>query len=256
MPAKYPQFILLGDSLVEYSSYLQDGFCFGAALAKHCARRLEVVNRGLCGYNTAIELHILHELMPSPDEARVDYVLVLLGANDACLPDDASQQHIPVDSFKQNIRRIITHASITQHHPKILLVTPPPVHEVHLAADERPKGLKLSRHMDLTAQYAAAVREVAHDFQAQNVCLIDLWTALITAAKSVENSEDDDLQLGTLKLGYSEGLRQHLIDGLHLTGRGYEVFWNLLKPHVGTDWPHDPTDYSSWIFPHWRVAPS
>lgn len=254
MARDYPQFILLGDSLVEYSSYLQDGFCFGAALAKHCARRLEVVNRGLCGYTTTNELHFLHDLMPGPDKARVDYVLVLIGANDACLPGDVSQQHISVENFRQNMRDIVNHPSITQHRPKLLLVTPPPLHEVHLDAADRAKGSSLSRHLKVTAQYAAAVREVANEYQGQNVCLIDLWTALITAAKSTDEFEGDDLVLGTMQQGYSEGLRQLLVDGLHLTGKGYEIFWKLLEPHVGTEWANDATGHT-WIFPHWRLAP-
>jgi len=35
MSAKtYPQFLLLGDSIVQYASFVKDGFSFGAALAE------------------------------------------------------------------------------------------------------------------------------------------------------------------------------------------------------------------------------
>lgn len=73
---RYPQFLLLGDSIVQYSSFLRDGFSFGAVLEERewaslslpgfisyplsfsctpevsadlvdCQRRVDVVNRGL-----------------------------------------------------------------------------------------------------------------------------------------------------------------------------------------------------------------
>lgn len=53
----YPQFVLLGDSLIQYSTHLhaqndsegrpveQRNFSFGAALAERVERRLDIVNR-------------------------------------------------------------------------------------------------------------------------------------------------------------------------------------------------------------------
>jgi hypothetical protein len=32
MSKQYPQFILFGDSIIQFSSLLRDGFCFGAGL--------------------------------------------------------------------------------------------------------------------------------------------------------------------------------------------------------------------------------
>jgi hypothetical protein len=41
MPSKqYPQFLLIGDSIVQYSSFLLDGFSFGAALDERKSKRL------------------------------------------------------------------------------------------------------------------------------------------------------------------------------------------------------------------------
>lgn len=42
-----------------------------------CQRRLDVINRGLSGYNTANELVILPDLLPSTSCAKVDYVVSL-----------------------------------------------------------------------------------------------------------------------------------------------------------------------------------
>jgi hypothetical protein len=59
-----------------FSSHLSNGgYHFSAALQEHCDRRLEVVNRGLSGYNTENILKILPELIPSPFAAKVEYLV-------------------------------------------------------------------------------------------------------------------------------------------------------------------------------------
>lgn len=41
----YPQFLLIGDSIIQYTSFTKDGFSFGADLSEHVQRRLDVINR-------------------------------------------------------------------------------------------------------------------------------------------------------------------------------------------------------------------
>jgi hypothetical protein len=46
MTAKhYSQFLLIGDSIIQYTSFTKDGFSFGADLSEHVQRRLDVINR-------------------------------------------------------------------------------------------------------------------------------------------------------------------------------------------------------------------
>ncbi len=40
---QYPQFLLVGDSIVQYSGFLRDGFSFGAALEERESMRLLVL---------------------------------------------------------------------------------------------------------------------------------------------------------------------------------------------------------------------
>ena len=40
---QYPQFLLIGDSIIQYSSFLLDGFSFGAALEERESMRIWVL---------------------------------------------------------------------------------------------------------------------------------------------------------------------------------------------------------------------
>jgi hypothetical protein len=53
---QYPQFILFGDSIIQFSSLLRDGFCFGAGLEErefrpyYCGSTLEGTLSSLCQF--------------------------------------------------------------------------------------------------------------------------------------------------------------------------------------------------------------
>lgn len=176
--------------------------------------------------------------------------LFLCGANDACLPEASSGQHIPLEEYRENIKAIITHPSIKNHTPKILLVTPPPINEVHLESEDGKKGFSLSRTQQTTSRYADAVRDIAKEFQAQNVVVVDLWSALLSEASRLSKSQlEGEGLLGTRERGDNEGLRTLLVDGLHLTGEGYRIFLKEVLPHVGASWAEENPMSPSWILP-------
>ncbi|KAK0302266.1 hypothetical protein LTR01_008863 [Friedmanniomyces endolithicus] len=76
-------FILYGDSIIQQFFSPYNTFAFGAALADVYARKLDVVNRGLCGYNTLQALRTLSMSLPHPEKAQVKFLLLMFGANDA-----------------------------------------------------------------------------------------------------------------------------------------------------------------------------
>ncbi|KAM3073733.1 hypothetical protein ACMFMF_006935 [Clarireedia jacksonii] len=249
---QYPQIILLGDSIVQYSSYLRDGFSFTACLEEHCTRRLQVVNLGLSGYNTSHALKIFDHLIPDPSSAKVAYLLILFGANDACLPDGPTGQHVPLQKYKDNIRAILTHPSVKAQNPEILLVTPPPVNEVHLEEQDREKGYRsLTRLQEHTAKYSIAIRDIAAEFKDHRVSLVDLWQAIMQkAVQSSPGATADISKLGTKDAGDDRILRTLLTDGLHLSSEGYKIFWDEVKPLVGKQWSQEPLNAPTWVFPH------
>jgi lysophospholipase L1-like esterase len=179
--------------------------------------------------------------------------MLLLGANDACLPTSPSKQHVPLENYRQNLRTILDHPTLKSHNAKILLVTPPPIHEVHLQAEDLRKGAsQLTREQKVTSQYAQVVRDVAAEYANQDVVLVDLNKAILEEAvcRTPGNFVGDHSTLGTLGAGDSEGFRELLVDGLHLTGAGYKVFLDAVIPHVGKEWADEPFDNpTSWIFP-------
>lgn len=145
---------------------------------------------------------------------------------------------------------IISHSCIKAHKPKILLVTPPPINEVHLEAEDLKKGQDLTRHQSVTKQFAEVVRKIASEYCDQGVVLVDLWKAMMEKATALEDGGSaGPAMLGSKEKGDSKGLRELLVDGLHLTGAGYKVFLDEVLPKVGKEWAEEPPNDPSWIFP-------
>jgi lysophospholipase L1-like esterase len=183
--------------------------------------------------------------------------LVLFGANDACLPGSPSKQHVPLEKYRENIKTILTHPSITGHNPTILLVTPPPVNEFHLDESAIANGSDATRRQATTAQYAIAIREIANEFKDRKVKLVDLWSAILNEAAGSDHISPAELGhfegppiLGSKEKGECKGLRKLLVDGLHFTGEGYRVFSKEVIPLVGPTWTQEPlTAPVTWVFP-------
>src|SRR5207237_21764 len=134
----------------------------------------------------------------------------------SCLPDCPSGQHVPLEIYRANMKTIVTHPSILAHKPTILLVTPPPINQVHLEQLDLGKGYSaVSRHQIVSAQYADVVRDLAVELKDQGVVLVDLWAAMMReAARLTPNLAEGDHFLGSKETGDNEGFRQLLLDGL------------------------------------------
>ncbi|KAH7140479.1 SGNH hydrolase-type esterase domain-containing protein, partial [Dactylonectria estremocensis] len=231
----YPQLVLFGDSLLQGSVDIQSGFSFQATLQTRLIRRLDVLNRGFAGWNTKNALEYLPKIFPEPNDLspKLDYLIILLGANDAIVPHPESTRDVPVHQYKDNLTRIISHAHIKSHNPKILLVTPPPVDETKLnSLGHEP------RTVAHTALYAEAVRQVVEENP--EVVLIDLWKAVMDkAAPSHVNAHSLP--------GSPEGDFNRLFtDGLHMNGEAYRLFYDLATPHIPEG------ESSQYIYPDWR----
>ncbi|KND94916.1 GDSL esterase/lipase [Tolypocladium ophioglossoides CBS 100239] len=257
MAVPYPQIVLLGDSLLQRSVELENGFSFQAALQTCCIRRLDVVNRGLSGWNTANVVKHLHDILPEPTDSspKIKYLIVLLGTNDSVLQMPATSQHVPIDEYKENLTKIITHPHVQAHRPKILLVTPPPVDQIKVTRLDMEEGHPSAiRTFAVSASYSEKAREVAR--KNSGVVMIDLWQAIMDKAIAMA---PDDYQvggpwLGSLENGKQGGLDQLLPDGVHMSGDAYRVLYEQVKPHIGQEWLNLPDDdKTGYLFPDWRV---
>lgn len=200
-----PTIYLFGDSITEES--FGDGG-WGASLANHFSRTVDVVLRGYSGYNTRWALKVLDRVFPAAENGGSDgaapplAVTVFFGANDACLPDRyAAFQHVPLDEYKQNLHSIVS--SFKKRWPKtlVLLITPPPIDEderLRHPYAENPSGLP-ERTNEAAGAFAKACVETAGEC---GIPVVDLWTRMQQ---------------------YPDWRKAYLRDGLHLTQDGNKV---------------------------------
>uniref|UniRef100_A0A803PA71 SGNH hydrolase-type esterase domain-containing protein n=1 Tax=Cannabis sativa TaxID=3483 RepID=A0A803PA71_CANSA len=122
-----PQILLFGDSITEQSFRLGG---WGAALADTYSRKADVLVRGYGGYNTRWALFLLHHLFPLNVAKPPAAVTIFFGANDAAILGRTSErQHVPIDEYKENLRKIVLHLKECSPTVLIVLITPPPVDE-------------------------------------------------------------------------------------------------------------------------------
>ncbi|KAL1371612.1 hypothetical protein HN51_001845 [Arachis hypogaea] len=221
------QVVLFGDSITE-QSFRQGGW--GAALANAYARKADVVLRGYGGYNTKWALFLLHHIFP-PDSGRPPIATtIFFGANDAALSGRTSErQHVSIEDYKQNLRKIVLHLKECSPTMQIVLITPPPVCEEGRHAYAKSlygeNAMKLpERTNEVTGQYASACVETAKEM---GVFSVDLWSKM---------QETDGWQ------------KKFLSDGLHLTPDGNAIVYQevikifnkagLSADNMPLDFPH------------------
>lgn len=215
--------MLFGDSITQ-GGWVPGGFA--QRLAADYVRKLDVINRGLSGYQTnwAIPMFekifaVQHQQLHVP---KVQLLTIWFGANDAApLPN---RQHVPRDQFKENLKHLVNMVrspTSPYYSPctRIILITPPPVNS-HQRQD---------RYFDATKSYAEVVREVGTTL---HVPVADVWTAMWDASGHDERA-----------------LEKFLYDGLHLNEAGYEVTYNLIMNIITEKYPEMHYDRLEMVFP-------
>ncbi|KAH8696064.1 GDSL Lipase/Acylhydrolase family protein [Talaromyces proteolyticus] len=245
---EYDQFFLFGDSITQASYDPQLGFGFGAALQHAYVRRLDVINRGLSGYNTANAMVIFPKIFPPPQKARIRLMTVFFGANDAALPH--SIQHVPLDQYKQNLKALLEHPLTKAQNPKIIVITPPPINEYQLEITDFKKGIvgPPRRTAKTTKMYADACRDVAKSL---GIPVADLWAAFMNAAQWKPGQP----LAGSKESPVNERLASLLSDGLHFTSSGYKIMFDEVMNVLRATWPEEDPEKLPMIFPPWEVAP-
>ncbi|KAI9783603.1 MAG: isoamyl acetate-hydrolyzing esterase [Peltula sp. TS41687] len=253
---RYDQFLLFGDSITQAVFEQSDGgFCFGAALENAYIRRLDVVNRGFrypqlnqgnSGYNTSQALAALGLLLPDTQVANVRFMTIWFGANDACL--SSSSQHVSLDTFRENLNKILTHPSLEKHHAGIILLTPPPLDQYLRAKNDAEKGLtEPERTAEHTKLYVDVVREEASKL---GVTLMDVWTLFQREA----GWKEGEPLIGSKNREQSAVFAELLQDGLHLTPKGYRLVFDELMRVIQENWPDQVPEKLPLVFPVWEDA--
>jgi len=228
---------LLGDSLTQ-GGWEPNGFA--QKLAYVYARKLDVINRGLSGYNSTWAIPCFEQcLIPTTaqqDKPKIRLLLIWFGANDACIPP--SPQHVPLEQFKANLSHIIDLVKSPKSRyyspqTEILLLTPPPIDTIQRGADLRSRNppLELDRLFEITEAYAEAVKSVA---KAHSAHIVDVFGAVWDKAGRTE-----------------KGLSKYLGDGLHCTPAGYEIVYEEITKVIARELPHLHHDNLQMVFRHW-----
>ncbi|XP_054807364.1 GDSL esterase/lipase At5g62930 [Prosopis cineraria] len=222
-----PQIVLFGDSLTE-QSFRPGGW--GAALANSYSRKADVLIRGYGGYNTRWALFLLHHIFPLVSTKPPIATTIFFGANDAALSGRGSErQHVPIEEYKENLRKIVHHLKECSPAMLIVLISPPPVCEKGRDAYARSlygeNARKLSeRTNEVTGEYAKACIETAEEL---GVRFINLWSKM---------QETDGWQM------------KFLSDGLHLTPEGNEVVYQEVTRVFNGAWLS--AEEMPYDFPH------
>ncbi|KAJ3613506.1 hypothetical protein NHX12_019755 [Muraenolepis orangiensis] len=203
----WPQLVLFGDSITQFS-FQSNGW--GSEIANKLARKCDVVNRGLSGYNSRWAKILLPRLFPSQTSENTVAVTVFFGANDCALEDKNSQQHVPLKEYSENLKEIAGHlASVGVSSDRVIFISPPPLHEATWEKECLLKGCPLNRHNSVAGRYAQACVEAAGQC---GVEALDLWTLM------QEDGQDYTV---------------YLSDGLHLSDKGNQFvtqrLWSMLE---------------------------
>ncbi|KAJ8753557.1 hypothetical protein K2173_022798 [Erythroxylum novogranatense] len=222
-----PQIVLFGDSITQ-QSFRSGGW--GASLADTYSRKADVLVRGYGGYNTRWALFLLNHIFPLDSTKPPIATTIFFGANDAALPGRTGErQHVPVEEYKENLRKIVLHLKKCSPSMLIVLISPPPVDEE--GRKEYAKSLYGEKAMTLPERtnevagvYAKKCVELAKDMGVRSV---DLWSKM---------QETVDWQ------------KKILSDGLHLTPEGNAVVWEEVVKVFNEAWLS--AEAMPYDFPH------
>lgn len=217
----WPRIVLFGDSITQFS-FEPGGW--GAFIANNLARKCDVLNRGLSGYNSRWAKIVLPQLInQSMDPRNIVAVTIFFGANDSAIKEVNPKQHIPQDEYVQNLKSMIEYLkSISITEDKVILITPPPLEEAAWEKECIIKGCQLNRLNSVTGKYAGACVQVAAECGTD---VLDLWTLM--------QADNQDF-------------RTYLSDGLHLSQKGNDFLASHLWPVLEKKVSELP-----FILPYW-----
>lgn len=138
---------------------------------------------------------------------------MFFGANDCSLPDAPNKQHVPLDEYRANLEKILTHPQITAHNPRIMLVAPPPINE-HLwwPRDQSNGYASVSRLAGTTKDYADAACTVGAKL---GVPVVNLWKAFMEKINfKLDAWKLGDALPGSLGIPQNDALVELMYDGM------------------------------------------
>ncbi|KAG7663870.1 IAH1 [[Candida] subhashii] len=259
----YDKFIMLGDSLTEFSCD-QSAPAFGLmpALQNEYIRKLDVLNRGYGGYNSEMGKHLLRKILTAELNSTKDNIKLLtifFGTNDAFQINDELNkiQAVSLKQYKQNLSEMIEMALENNIRP---IIIGPGLHDHELAVQffgsfgRKVQGKTVTNKR--LFEYSEGAKEVADKY---NVAFVDLWNAFrIDGGWSTEQLLNGNENAGPGRI------TDYLTDGIHFKPLGYAIAYEeVMKairkhypslspekmPEILSDWADiDPKDIEASVF--------
>ncbi|EGZ15523.1 hypothetical protein PHYSODRAFT_510315 [Phytophthora sojae] len=232
-PKLRPVLLLAGDSLTERGTNPKiNGWA--TLLQNEYTRSANVVPRGLSGYNTRWYLKyampvIQGEIMSGSYSPAL--ITLWLGANDAALPNGSnSEQHVPIDMYRDNLVRIVRQFQAMAPDARILLITPPHVddmarHRRAMKNEVDKKGVP-DRTNEMAGNYAQVCVATAYKL---GLPVVDLYSYFNDMPKWRRNNL--------------------LEDGLHLNTRGNKLMFDQLLDKIKAEFPDVARKLERWQLP-------
>jgi lysophospholipase L1-like esterase len=230
----HDKILIFGDSLTELSSDIHTlSFALTPALQHYYFRKLSVVARGYGGYSS---MHLKHVLLPTiraetAAGETIKLLVVEVGTNDA---SERDIQSVPVDTYGENLQWIVEQARKAGVE-RVIVVGPGPVDEDML---EPPVYNRVMRNLE----YSEAAKAVAKHSGAP---FIDMWHTMMSQV-GWKNGQPVP---GTSGTGGTK-FRDLLTDGVHLTGKGYRIWYDELLAVIETDFPELKSEALPAVLPH------
>lgn len=126
-----------------------------------------------------------------------------------------NNQHVPLEEYKQNIEKIITHPLVAAHNARIILVAPPPINEHLQWLTDQEKGFeKVTRVAASTKSYADGIVDVG---QKHGIPVVNLWTTFMTRTGfDAETWKTGDPIPGSMHVPQNDALVELMYDGEYL----------------------------------------
>ncbi|VEU23598.1 DEKNAAC104471 [Brettanomyces naardenensis] len=248
----FPKFVLFGDSITQraFSPYplqdvIDDGyttleedppvadFNLGLQLQRDYVRRMDVLNRGFTGYNSAQYRLMIDKILAIEHDlsySKIEVATLFLGTNDAA---HAPPDGVPYDTFIENMTFIVE--QILKRGIKLIIIGPAH-HYSDLWNSLNPSDVAngILRDNDTNRKYSDGLRKLATEFQ---LPFIDLSSIFDHYNKSHNDPE---------------ATKRLFFDGIHLNGQGYKIIYDCITQAIETHYPsyspkNMPTRLPKWV---------
>lgn len=220
--------LLFGDSITEMSYNQEFGFNLAPALQHEYFRKLQVVARGYGGYTSEHGRYIIGPTLDAEEAggSEIRLMTVFFGTN------DASVDAVPLERFIVNLT-FIAKMGIERQIP-LIIVGPGLINEYADVPDK-----STLRNLE----YSNAASKVASNL---GVPFIDLWHAFLeskgwAAGDPIPGKRGDKS---------TQALDDLLSDGVHFTGNGYRIWYDLLLQTIRDRYPELRTEKLPTTLPH------